>query len=66
MSDNVIQSPYSIASRQIVAKLVQAGYLQHSQRHDAEAVSTAIEQMRQRLAALFKNACDGDDNFPAA
>jgi hypothetical protein len=66
MSDNVIQSPYCIASRQIIAKLVQAGYLKHSQRYDAEAVSSAINQMKKRLDALFKDACNEDGSFPAA
>jgi hypothetical protein len=66
MSDNVVRSPYCVASRQIIAKLIQAGYLQHSQRHDAEAVSSAIGRMRKGLGALFKNARDGDDSFPAA
>jgi hypothetical protein len=34
---------------EMIAKLIKAGYLRPERRHDADAISTAIAQMKQAL-----------------
>ena len=46
---NVVHSPFEIASREMIAKLVRAGYLPPARRHDADAITKAIAQMKQDL-----------------
>jgi hypothetical protein len=48
MSD-VIRSAYQAASREMIAKLIKAGYLQPALRHDADAITLAIAKMKQDL-----------------
>jgi hypothetical protein len=47
--NKVVQSPFQVASREMVAKLIKAGYLQPARRHDADAITKAIAQMKQDL-----------------
>ena len=47
--NNIVQSPFRVASREMIAKLVRAGYLQSARRHDADAITQAIAQMKQDL-----------------
>ena len=56
----VVQSSFQAASREMIAKLVKAGYLQPARRNDAEAITRAIAQMKQDLRGL------GGDEGPTA
>ncbi len=47
--NNVVQSPFRVASREMIAKLVRTGYLQPARRNDADAITQAIAQMKQDL-----------------
>ena len=47
-------------SREMIAKLVQAGYLRPSQRNDADAISNAIAQMKQNLRGSVDKPSSGD------
>jgi hypothetical protein len=38
-----------LASREMVAKLINAGYLKPAQRNDADAITNAIAQMKENL-----------------
>ena len=40
----VVQSPYRVASSEMIAKLIRAGYLKPARRHDADAITKAIAQ----------------------
>ncbi len=57
----VIRSPFQAASREMIAKLVKAGYLLPALRHDADAITRAIAQMKQDLRGR-----GGDDDPRAA
>ena len=52
---NVVRSPFQAASREMIAKLVKAGYLQPARRNDADAITRAIAQMKQDLRDLGSN-----------
>jgi hypothetical protein len=45
----VVRSPYQAASRELIARLVKAGYLQPGLRQDADAITAAIAQLKQDL-----------------
>ena len=60
MSD-VIRSAYQAASREMIAKLIKAGYLQPALRHDADAITLAIAKMKQDL-----RGGGGNDDGPCA
>jgi hypothetical protein len=47
--NKVVQSPFRIASSEVIGKLIKAGYLQPARRHDADAITRAIAQMKQDL-----------------
>ncbi len=47
------------ASREMIAKLVKAGYLLPALHHDADAITRAIAQMKQDLRGR-----SGDDDGP--
>ena len=47
--NKVVQSPFQVASSEMIAKLIRAGYLKPARRHDADAVTKAIVQMKQDL-----------------
>ena len=40
--NKVVQSPFRVASSEMIAKLIRSGYLQLARRHDADAVTKAI------------------------
>ena len=46
---NNIVRPSDRGSREVIAKLIEAGYLQPAQRNDADAITKAIAQMKQNL-----------------
>jgi hypothetical protein len=47
--NKVVQSRFQVASSEVIAKLIRAGYLKHARRHDADAITKAIAQMKQDL-----------------
>jgi hypothetical protein len=47
--NKVVPSPFQIASREMIAKLIKAGYLQPARRYYADAITRAIAQMKQDL-----------------
>jgi hypothetical protein len=47
--NKVVQSPFRVASSEMIAKLIRAGYLQPARRHDADAITQAIAKMKQDL-----------------
>jgi hypothetical protein len=49
--NKVVQSPFRIASSEMIAKLIRAGYLQPARRHDANAITKAIAQMKYRAGS---------------
>ena len=57
----VVRPPYQTASRELIARLVKAGYLQPSLRHDADAITTAIARLKDDL-----RSGEGDDEGPKA
>jgi hypothetical protein len=61
MSD-VIRSAYQAASREMIAKLIKAGYLQPALRNDADAITLAIARMKQAL----RGGGGGNDDGPVA
>jgi hypothetical protein len=58
---NVIQSPYQAGSREMVAKLIKAGYLQPALRNEADSITLAIARMKQDL-----RGAGGNDDGPTA
>jgi surfactin synthase thioesterase subunit len=54
------RSYYQAASRELIAKLIKAGYLQPALRNDADAHTTAIAQLKEDLRG------GGDDEGPRA
>jgi len=47
--NKVVQSSFQVASSEMIAKLIRAGYLKSARRHDADAITKAIAQMKQDL-----------------
>ena len=47
--NNVGRSPYQAASQELIARLVKAGYLRPALRNDADAITTAIAQLKEDL-----------------
>ena len=47
--NKVVQSPFRVASSEMIVKLIRAGYLQPARRHDADAITQAIAKMEQDL-----------------
>jgi hypothetical protein len=62
-ADNVIRSPYCVASRKVIGKLMDAGYLRRDRRHDAKAVETALNALR-KYSAEFWSSLRGKDGEP--
>jgi hypothetical protein len=50
--NKVVQSPLRVASSEMIAKLIRAGYLKPAQRHDADAITRAIARVKQDLEAV--------------
>jgi hypothetical protein len=46
---NVVRFSFQAASQELVAKLVQAGYLRPALRHDADAITAAIARLKHDL-----------------
>jgi hypothetical protein len=44
--NKVVQFPVPVASREMIAKLINAGYLAPEQQYNVDAVTTAIAQMK--------------------
>jgi hypothetical protein len=47
--NNFVRPPYRVASREMIAKLIKAGYLRPTQRNNADAITKAIAKMKQDL-----------------
>ena len=47
--NKVLQSPFRVASSEMIAKLIRAGYLKPARRHDADAITKAIARMKNDL-----------------
>ena len=58
---NVVRSSFQAASRELIAKLVEAGYLRPALRHDANGITAAIARLKQDLRSGGK-----DDESPTA
>jgi hypothetical protein len=58
---NVIRSPFRPEAREIIAKLVKAGYLQPAAYNNAGAIASAISQMKHDLRGRR-----GRDNGPCS
>ena len=58
---NNIVRPSDRGSREVIAKLIEAGYLQPTQRNDADAITKAIAQMKQNLRGSVDKP-SGNDN----
>jgi hypothetical protein len=58
---NVVRSSFQVASQELIAKLVNAGYLRSALRHDADAITAAIARLKHDL-----RIGGGDDEGPAA
>jgi hypothetical protein len=58
---SVARSSFEAASRELIAKLVKAGYLPPALRHDADAITAAIARLKHDL-----RSGGGDDESPTA
>ena len=55
--------PSDRGSREMIAKLVEAGYLQPTQRNDADAITKAIFRMKRNLrASIEKPVSEGNSS----
>ena len=59
MNNNV--RPSDRGSREVIAKLIEAGYLQPAQRNDADAITNAIAQMKQNLRGSVDKPSSNDN-----
>ena len=53
----VVRSAYQAASHKLIAKLINAGYLQPALCNDPDAITTAIARLKENLSG---GADDGD------
>ena len=58
---NAVRSSFQAGSRELIAKLVKAGYLRPELRHDADTITAAIARLKQDL-----RSGGGDDESPTA
>ena len=58
---NNIVRPSDRGSREVIAKLIEAGYLQPTQRNDADAITKAIAQMKQNLRRSVDKPSSNDN-----
>jgi hypothetical protein len=65
-TENVVQLPFAIASRRVIAKLLQAGYLEHAKRHDAKAIKSALTKLRLTPIDIFGRPEEDNEPPPAA
>jgi hypothetical protein len=56
---HVVRFPYQAASQELIAKLIKAAYLQPPLCNDADAITTAIAQLKELRGG-------GDDEGPRA
>ena len=61
---NVVRSS-DRGSRELIAKLVEAGYLGQSQRNNADAITKAIFRMKRSLRATVEKPVSEDDSRTA-
>jgi hypothetical protein len=54
--------PSDRGSREMIAKLVEAGYLQPTQHDDADAITKAIFQMKRNLRASVQKTVSEEDS----
>jgi hypothetical protein len=54
--------PSDRGSREMIAKLVEAGYLQPTHRNDADAVTKAIFRMKRNLRASIEKPVSDHDS----
>lgn len=64
--ENVVRSPFSIAGRELIAKLVKSGYLRPAQSTDPSAIEGAILQMKDDLRSGSFEVRKRDRDPPAA
>ena len=57
--------PSDRGSREMIGKLVEAGYLQPTQRDDADAITKAISGMKRNLRASVEKSVSKDDSRSA-
>jgi len=46
---NFVRTPHRVASREMISKLIKAGYLKPTQRNNADAITEAIARMKRDL-----------------
>jgi hypothetical protein len=61
---NFVRSPYRVASREMIARLVKAGYLRPTQRNNADAITAAIIKMKQNLKGPRDRSVTDNNNDP--
>lgn len=54
--------PADRGSREMIAKLVEAGYLQPAQRDDADAITKAIFRVKRNLRASVQKTVSEEDS----
>jgi hypothetical protein len=59
---NIVRSSFQTASRELITRLVKAGYLPPALRHDADAITAAIVRLKQHL----RNGHEDDESPTAA
>jgi hypothetical protein len=62
---NVVRSSFQAGSRELITKLVKAGYLRPALRYDADAVTAAIARLKQDLRNRIEPAVEQRSNRAA-
>jgi hypothetical protein len=55
---NFVRSPHRVASREMISKLIKAGYLKPTQRKHADAITEAIARMKGDLRDSMHRSVD--------
>jgi hypothetical protein len=63
---NILRSPYTVASRRMIANLIEAGYLKYAKRYEADAIESALAELRKVGKGVLAKINDGKDPTPAA
>jgi hypothetical protein len=63
---NILRSPYTVASRGMIANLIEAGYLKYTKRHDADAIESALAELRKVGKGVLAKLTHENDPTPAA
>jgi hypothetical protein len=53
---NIYRTPYCVAPRKVVEKLISAGYLSIRRKHDVKAVEEALNRLRQASKEFLKRS----------